>query len=248
MSPAETPMSSGTPSGAPSSRGASARPSQARFMRVVLLGPPGVGKGTQAERIKSAFEIPHLSTGDMLRDAVRRGTAAGLRAKTIMDRGDLVSDELVGEMIGDRMKAADCSRGFLLDGFPRTVAQVAILDDILAKSGVALDRVILVTAPEEEIVKRLTLRRSCPSCGAVYHLEFRAPKSEGRCDICSAALVQRADDAESVVVSRLQVYRAQTAPIVDLYRKRGNLTEIPGTGTAEEVALRIEAALREGAA
>jgi adenylate kinase len=182
----------------------------------------------------------------MLRDGVRRGTPDGLAARALMDSGKLVPDELVGRLIAERMGATDCRGGFLLDGFPRTAAQVATLDGILknlAPGGVALDKVILLTAPEEEIVSRLSLRRSCPGCGAVYHLKARPPRAAGVCDNCSQPLTQRADDAEDVVRRRLGVYREQTAPLIEIYRQRGILVEGPGTGSADEVAARVEAAL-----
>jgi adenylate kinase len=217
-------------------------------MHVVLLGPPGVGKGTQAERIRDAFGIPHLSTGDMLREAVRLGTEAGLKAREIMERGDLVPDDLVGAMIGQRIRQDDCRRGFLLDGFPRNPAQVEILDGILEEADVALDAVVALTAPEDEILRRLTQRRSCPSCGAVYHVAFHPPQQEGRCDACGTSLIQRPDDREDVVRSRLKVYEEQTAPIVEMYGRRGILTTIDGTGGADDVAGRIRKALQGVAA
>ncbi len=217
-------------------------------MRLVFLGPPGVGKGTQAERIRAELDIPHLSAGDMLREAVRRGTEAGRKARAIMERGELVPDVLIGEMIAEKLRALEGTKGFLLDGYPRNTAQVEALDAVLASLNARLDKALLLVAPEEEILRRLTLRRSCPSCGAVYHLAHRPPRSVGVCDACGARLVQRSDDTEEVVRSRLAVYRRQTAPIVEIYRRRGILAEVDGIGSADEVAARIRRTLQDAAA
>ncbi|PYT06192.1 MAG: adenylate kinase [Acidobacteria bacterium] len=217
-------------------------------MRLVFLGPPGVGKGTQAERIRAELDIPHLSAGDMLREAVRRGTEGGRKARAIMERGELVPDALIGEMIAEKLRALEGTKGFLLDGYPRNTAQVEALDAVLASLNARLDKALLLVAPEEEILRRLTLRRSCPSCGAVYHLAHRPPRGVGVCDACGARLVQRSDDTEEVVRSRLAVYRRQTAPIVEIYRRRGILAEVDGIGSADEVAARIRRALQDAAA
>lgn len=213
-------------------------------VRLVLLGPPGVGKGTQAERIRAEFGLLHLSTGDMLRDAVRRGTDAGLKARPIIERGGLVPDALVGEMVEERLKAPDAARGFLLDGFPRTAEQVGILDGILSRLGMPLDRVLLLSLPEDEILRRLTERRSCPGCGAVYNLSFRPPRRPGICDACGAPVVQRSDDSEEVVRSRLEVYRRQTSPVAEMYRSRGLLAEIDAGGGADSVTETIRLTLQ----
>ncbi len=208
-------------------------------MRIVLLGPPGVGKGTQASRIRERLGVPHLSTGDMLREAVRLGTGPGQAARAIMESGDLVPDALVGEMISERMSRDDARGGFVLDGFPRTEAQVEILDGILASLGTRLDRAVLLQAPESEIVSRISLRRSCPACGSVYHLRAQPPRKDGICDRCGAALVQRADDAEDIVRARLAVYREQTAPVAEIYLRRGLLREVDATGPADAVAANV---------
>lgn len=205
------------------------------------MGMPGVGKGTQAARLSEALQVPHVSTGDILREAVRQGSALGKRVKSYLDSGRLVPDELMGELIRERLDRADAGNGFLLDGFPRTVEQVAILDGVLAKLGVALDRVFLLAAPEREIVRRLTGRRVCPSCGTVFHLENRPPRSAGTCDRCESALVQRPDDTEQVIHERLDVYLEQTEPVTALYRERGLLHEIDASGHPDAVFDRMSA-------
>lgn len=214
-------------------------------MRIVLMGPPGVGKGTQAVRLRDRLGVPHISTGDMLRDAVDRASPVGRKVRSFVDSGQLVPDELMGELIGERLAAPDAVEGFILDGFPRTVEQVEILDRTLSGLGVALDRAVILTAPEDEIVRRLSGRRVCPKCRAVYHLENRPPKSAGVCDGCGSALVQRADDAEPVVRRRLGVYREQTLPVAAAYRDRELLAEVDGGGQTDVVFARLEAALGE---
>jgi len=212
-------------------------------MRVVLMGPPGVGKGTQAVRLRDRLGVPHISTGDMLRDAVDRATPVGRKVRPFVDSGQLVPDDLMGELIGERLAAPDAAEGFILDGFPRTVDQVTILDRALGGLGVALDRALILTAPENEIVRRLSGRRVCPKCRAVYHLESRPPASAGVCDSCGSALVQRADDAEDVVRRRLAVYSGQTLPVAASYRERGLLVEVDGVGEPDVVFGRLQAAL-----
>jgi adenylate kinase len=211
-------------------------------MRVVLMGPPGVGKGTQAKSLEERTGIPHISAGDILRHAVRIGTPVGRRVRPYVEAGKLVPDDLMGDLIGERL-GGDGTTGFILDGFPRTVEQVAILDRILARRGVEVDRVCILTAPEEEIVRRLSGRRTCPSCGAVYHLESMPPRSPGVCDRCSSALVQRPDDAEDVIRERLRVYHRQTLPVADTYRDRSLLREVDGTGDPSVVLQRLEGCL-----
>lgn len=210
-------------------------------MRLVFMGPPGVGKGTQAKFLESRLGVPHLSTGDLLRVAVKEGTSLGRRAKTFMEEGRLVPDEVIGDLIGERLQRADAGSGFVLDGFPRTVEQVAILDRVLARIGCALDGVFILRASEAEIVRRLTGRRTCPRCGAVFHIESRPPKSAGICDTCGSALVLRPDDTEDVIRERLRVYEEQTLPVAETYRGRGLLREIDGTGDAETVRGQLEA-------
>jgi adenylate kinase len=207
------------------------------------MGPPGVGKGTQATRIAESLGVVHVSTGDILREAVGGGTALGRRVRGFVEGGRLVPDDLMGDLIEERLAAADARDGFILDGFPRTVEQVAILDRVLGNLGVEADHVFILTAPEDEIVRRLAGRRVCPGCKAVYHLESKPPRSAGVCDDCSSALIQRADDEEDVIRERLRVYAELTAPVAKEYDSRGILVEIDGTGTPDEVAARLRAAL-----
>lgn len=213
-------------------------------MRIVLLGMPGVGKGTQAAFLKDGLGSPHVSTGDILRQAVREGSSLGRRVKGTLDSGQLVSDELMGELIGERLGRSDAREGFILDGFPRTKAQVAILDTVLERLGISLDGVLLLSAGEEEIVRRLVNRRVCPKCQAVFHLENRPPQSPGVCDECGSALVQRPDDTESVIQDRLRVYLEQTLPVAQKYRERNLLNEIDATGAPEAVAARVRAVVQ----
>jgi adenylate kinase len=212
-------------------------------MRLLLIGPPGVGKGTQAERLRDHLAVPHVSTGDILRAAVKDGTPVGQRAKSFVDSGRLVPDEVMGELIVERLGKDDARNGFLLDGFPRSVEQVQILDDVLGKLGVGLDRAFILVAPEHEIIRRLTGRRTCPQCGSVFHVESRPPKAPGVCDSCGSALVQRPDDTEEVIRKRLDVYKSQTVPVAAAYRDRGLLAEIDGSGDPETVFGRIKAGL-----
>lgn len=211
------------------------------------MGPPGVGKGTQASRIAESLGVVHVSTGDILREAVGGGTALGRRVREFVEGGQLVPDDLMGDLIENRLAARDATSGFILDGFPRTVEQIAILDRVLANLEVRADHVFLLTAPEDEIVRRLSGRRVCPNCNAVYHLESKPPASAGVCDACSSALIQRADDEEDVIRERLRVYEEQTAPVAKEYESRGILVHIDGTGTPDQVAGRLAAALDGGA-
>jgi adenylate kinase len=210
------------------------------------MGPPGVGKGTQAVRLKSLLGVPHVSTGDILRAAMQDGTALGRQVRGYIESGSLVPDEVVGDLIAERLERRDAAAGFVLDGFPRTLAQVEILSRVLGRLGMPLTKVFVLRAPQDEIVRRLSGRRTCPKCGAVYHLESRPPRSSGVCDVCSAALVQRPDDTEEVIRERLKVFEAQTEPVGDAYRAQGLLAEIDGTGDAEMVGSRIEASLGRG--
>jgi adenylate kinase len=184
-----------------------------------------------------------VSTGDILRDAVKRGTPLGKRVRTYLDSGKLVPDELMGELIEERLGQRDAASGFVLDGFPRTVEQVAILDGALAKVGARLDRVLALTAPSAEIVRRLSGRRICPKCGGVYHIESKPPASPGTCDGCGSALVQRPDDEEAVIRERLKVFEAQTFPLLAIYRERGLLREVDGSGSADSVFSGLKAGL-----
>jgi adenylate kinase len=208
---------------------------------VILLGAPGAGKGTQAQRIGAGYALPHISTGDMLRAAVAAGTEMGKAAQKIMEAGALVSDEVVIGVVRDRLAQADAQKGFLLDGFPRTIAQAERLDAMLADGGRLVTHVILIDVPEDELVERLAGRRMCRECGKGYHTVFDPPQSEGVCDVCGAELYQRSDDNEATVRSRLEVYRAQTAPLVGYYEDRGVLRTADGGGrTPDEVFVRVE--------
>lgn len=212
-------------------------------MRVVLVGPPGVGKGTQASRLKTLLGVPHVSTGDILRSAMAEGSALGKKVREYVESGRLVPDELMGDLIAERMAKADARDGFVLDGFPRTLAQVAILDRVLETGSMRLDRVVMFVAPEEVIVGRLSGRRTCPKCGEVYHLESRPPASAGVCDACGSALVQRPDDTEEVIRKRLSVYESQTLPVAQAYRDRGLLASVDAFGDVDAVFGRAREAL-----
>lgn len=207
------------------------------------MGMPGVGKGTQAARLRDRLGVIHVSTGDLLREAVHNGSPLGRQARSHMEAGDLVPDELMGELIVERLSREDAGSGFVLDGFPRTGEQVLILDRVLERLGAKLDRVVLLGSAEAEVVRRLAGRRVCPRCHAVYHVETKAPRAAGVCDACGSALVQRPDDREEVVLQRLAVYREQTQPVVERYSQRGLLRVVEGNGAPETVASRLDAAL-----
>lgn len=212
-------------------------------MRLILLGPPGAGKGTQAQRLTERLGIPQVSTGDILRAAVAAGTPLGREAKATMDRGALVPDGVVIGIIRERLKAPDCARGYILDGFPRTVAQAEALGETLKAMGTPLTAVLSLTVDPEELVRRLAGRRSCGSCGAAYHLDTAPPRRPGRCDRCGGELFQREDDREETIRKRLAVYRDQTAPLVEYYRGRGLLKEVDGRGEIADVFARISRVL-----
>jgi len=199
-------------------------------LNVILLGAPGAGKGTQAERIVARYGLPHISTGEMLRAALEAGTEMGLAAKRFMDAGDLVPDEVVIGVVRDRLAEPDAAHGFLLDGFPRTIEQAGRLDAMLAEAGRAVSHAVLIEVPEDELVQRISGRRSCAGCGKLYNVTFDPPRAEDVCDVCGAALLQRADDNEETVRNRLVVYRRQTAPLVSYYAERGVLGEAHGGG------------------
>ncbi len=212
-------------------------------MRVIFLGPPGVGKGTQAEFIAKKLNILKLSTGDLLRESVKKQTALGLEAKGYMDRGELVPDQIVIGLVDEKLKSPDCQKGFLLDGFPRTVPQADQLTALLKKMGEEIDRVVYFTLEKDEIVQRISGRRSCPQCNAVYHISSIPPKQEGLCDVCGSVLVQRNDDKPETVESRLTVYHGQTIPLIDYYKAKGVLVELEASGSVDQVQKRLVALL-----
>jgi adenylate kinase len=219
----------------------------AEVARIVLLGPPGAGKGTQAKLLTEESGACQISTGDILRKAVAEQTALGKEADAYIKRGALVPDDVIVNLVADRLRQPDCQRGFILDGFPRTIPQAESLDSILNKSGRSLNRVISVQVPQEIIIERLAGRRTCRNCGALAHAVFDPPKRDGICDRCGGELFQREDDREETVANRLKVYETQTAPLVDYYRKRGVLREIDGVGSIEEIRRRIRKALEDAA-
>lgn len=197
-------------------------------MRLVLLGPPGAGKGTQAQVLVKDLNAPHVSTGDMLREAIRQGMPAGLKAKEYMDRGDLVPDQLVIDLVASRLQKEDARKAFILDGFPRTREQAESLDKKLAELKIKLDLVLYFKTSLAVIIRRLSGRRICGQCGKNYHLTNFRPKAEGVCDVCGSKLIQRPDDREEAIVERLKVYEKQTAPLIDYYDKKGMLAEVSG--------------------
>lgn len=214
-------------------------------MRVILLGPPGAGKGTQAVRIAETFDIPHISTGDILRANVRDGTELGRAAKRYMDAGDLVPDDVIMGMVSERLDADDAKQGFLFDGFPRTVPQAQSLEDLLVDRNEPLDVVVRLAVDQDEVVQRLTGRRTCTECGAVFHVTAKPPQREGVCDNCGGSLVQRDDDTEDVVLNRLEVYRSQTEPLEYFYWQRGLLRDVEAVGSVEDISARLLALLEE---
>ncbi|MGR6322174.1 adenylate kinase [Micromonospora soli] len=213
-------------------------------MRLVLVGPPGAGKGTQAEFIAAHLSVPKISTGDIFRANVSQGTPLGVEAKRYMDAGKLVPDEVTINMVRDRLAEPDAGEGFLLDGFPRTTPQAAALDKLLADLGTALDLVLELVVDDDEVIRRLSGRRTCRGCGKIWHVEFDAPTREGVCDRCGAELFQRDDDKPETIAARLREYAEKTAPLVDYYGAQGKLVGIDATGPVEDVTVRAIDALR----
>lgn len=208
-------------------------------MNIMLFGAPGAGKGTQAKYIIEKYGIPQISTGDMLRAAIAEGTKMGMEAKKFMDEGKLVPDSTIIGIIKDRLVQEDCQKGFILDGFPRTLAQAEALEKLMKEIGINLDKVISLNVPDELIVGRITGRRVCSACGASFHVEYNPPKIEGKCDYCGEKLITRKDDTKETVEKRLIAYHEQTAPLFDFYKERGVMVEIDGTKEISEITKEI---------
>lgn len=204
-------------------------------MKLIMLGAPGAGKGTQAKKIAEKFHIPHISTGDIFRANIKGGTELGMKAKTFMDQGMLVPDEITIGMLMDCIKEADCANGYVLDGFPRTIPQAESLTKALSDMGDAIDYAVNVDVPDDNIINRMSGRRACLNCGATYHVTFNAPKQEDVCDTCGQGLVLREDDKPETVKKRLEVYHQQTQPLIDYYKNMGTLVEVDGTQKMEDV-------------
>jgi len=212
-------------------------------MRIVLLGAPGAGKGTQAKILIEKYGMPQISTGDLLRAAVAAGTPLGKEAKSYMDKGELVPDSVVLGMVEERLKQDDCKKGYILDGFPRNTAQAEALDKMLAALNMSLTAALSVDVPFEDLMKRLTGRRTCKSCGQMSNIYFKAPSKEGLCDKCGGALFQRDDDKEATIKKRLEVYSAQTEPLIGYYKNKGILKSVTGTGSIDEIFKKVTEAL-----
>ena len=208
-------------------------------MKIIMLGAPGAGKGTQAMMIAEKYSIPHISTGDIFRSNIKNGTELGKKAKEYMEQGLLVPDELTCDLVVDRISAKDCEKGFILDGFPRTIPQADALDSALKKLGTSIDYAINVAVPDEVIVERMSGRRACTGCGSTYHTLYNPPQQEGFCDVCGTALVIRDDDKPETVQKRLDVYHEKTQPLIDYYGKKGIVRTIDGTLELHEVFSRI---------
>jgi len=214
-------------------------------MKIIMLGAPGAGKGTQAKLIADQYQIPHISTGDIFRANIKNGTELGIKAKTFMDQGLLVPDELVVDLVVDRVAQDDCVNGYVLDGFPRTIPQAKALDEALIKKGTGIDYALNVDVPDENIIRRMSGRRACVNCGATYHIVHIPTKVEGICDRCGSELILRDDDKPETVQKRLNVYHEQTQPLIDYYSKAGILVSVDGTKDMMEVFADIEKILGE---
>lgn len=212
-------------------------------MKIVLLGAPGAGKGTQAKTISEKLSIPHISTGDIFRANIKGNTPLGIKAKEYMDKGQLVPDELTVEIVKDRLASPDCEKGFILDGFPRTIPQAEYLDKVLDSMNIELDATLLINVKDADIIERMSGRRTCPNCGASYHVIFNPTKVEGICDVCSTPVIQRADDAAETVLSRLETYHKQTQPLIGYYEKAGKLKVADGADEVEQTTARVFRAL-----
>jgi adenylate kinase len=210
-------------------------------VRLVLLGPPGAGKGTQAKQLEAELKIPQVASGDLLRLAVRNKTPLGLEAKRYMDQGTLVPDDLVVKLIEERLSHPDAAKGFILDGFPRTLSQADVLSKMLERNHQAIDLVVALVVPDQEIIKRISGRRTCKNCGAMYHTIFDPPRNVGLCNKCNGELYQRDDDAEDTVKMRLEVYETQTRPLLSYYQDRSLLRKIEGVGSLDDIHRRIKA-------
>lgn len=209
-------------------------------MRLILLGPPGAGKGTQAQILSNRYEVDKISTGDILRDAIGKRTSLGLKAKGYMDNGRLVPDDLVVELVRERLGTDSCRKGYILDGFPRSMIQAESLEEILKERGESIDRVLFFEIKDDELIRRLSGRRSCEGCKRVYHIEFHPPKVDGKCDSCGSSLIQRDDDRTETVKARLRVYREETELLIAYYNKKGLISRIDGLGKIEEVSKRVD--------
>jgi adenylate kinase len=205
------------------------------IMKLVLIGCPGAGKGTQAKKLSKHYDIAHISTGDLLREQIANKTEIGLKIKDIMDNGGLVSDDIISAMLAERVKADDCKKGYILDGYPRNVSQAEGLDSIVGQ----LDKVVCIDVKDDIIVDRMSGRRGCPNCGAMYHIKYNPPKQDGVCDACGEALVQRKDDNEETVKNRLNVYHETTAPVINYYGDKGLLMTVNGVGDIDEIFSQI---------
>ena len=214
-------------------------------MRLIMLGAPGAGKGTQAAKVAEKYQIPHISTGDIFRANIKNGTELGKKAKSYMDAGGLVPDELVCDLVADRIAQDDCEKGFILDGFPRTIPQAEALDKAVEKLGTKIDYAVDIEVPDENIIERMSGRRACLGCGATYHIKYNAPKTENVCDTCGGSLVLRDDDKPETVKKRLDVYHTQTQPLIDYYSARGNLLTVDGTQSLDDVFASIISKLGE---